>query len=813
MHRGAHAGVPHGPSQGRVSTPPLLDCLVPQGGVIECAVLQKRPAPRRVTSLRSPRLLLVLAAVLVVLALAPSLAQAHGVVVKSEPTAFVVLDRPPTRVVVWANEPVSRLSSLRVFDPTGQRVEAGATRVDPTDPRRVEVGLRPLTDGKYTVRWTLNSRLDGHTTQGTFQFSVAQSSVTRPDTGFTPDESPTPAPLAGATWSAAQVVQTTAHWLVLLAALALVGGLLFRLAVPRLLRGGARAAWDRGLAQAAAQRWSRVERLLLALLAAGTVVSTLAVAANAGQGWSRAFSPSFMWDFLSSTAFGVATIVKIVLSLVLLATVPWPEQTRRWALVLGGLAYLALVSYSGHAAGVQGAVPVSVAVDWLHLLAASAWVGSMGFVGLALLPTGGEWKRQAGAWQQLVQVLSGFSPIAWASVALLVVTGAYNSITRLSGLSEVMSTGFGRVLIAKLVLVAVMLAFSALNVFRARPRLAADLKAKPQKPPTSAGALRRLLRWEPIVGVAVIATTALLATYPPPGLGRGAPPNVEGSVEEAPRFSLVQRASDLLVTLRLGPGELGVNSFELELGQAADGVPLPSPATVDVRVTSIDQGQAGEAVPVATELLPDGHYGGEADFAIQAIWKLEATIKRQGQPDATTTYSFPIPVVPGEALLSRAQQAMNSLSSLRMRDTLDNGAGLVITANTDYQAPGRMHLRTSEGREIYILGEMRYLREPGQRWQVGQGPPGQPFKWPDYNFREGFIQPVIVGAERIDVQPHSILAAYDSKSQLYYLMWIGTDDNLVRRWLHTGPGHFLESTLLDFNSKTINITAPNTAEP
>ncbi|MBI4595994.1 MAG: hypothetical protein HY730_06400, partial [Candidatus Tectomicrobia bacterium] len=94
---------------------------------------------------------------------------------------------------------------------------------------------------------------------------------------------------------------------------------------------------------------------------------------------------------------------------------------------------------------------------------------------------------------------------------------------------------------------------------------------------------------------------------------------------------------------------------------------------------------------------------------------------------------------------------------------------------------------------------------PGGKWQRGTGLGRLAYSWSDLGFGRGWEQPVIVGSERLEGQPHSIVTTFDSQSGLYYLLWIGTDDNLVRRWQHIGPGHFIDSRFSGFNSTTIPV--------
>lgn len=755
------------------------------------------------------RLALALALALVILwAWPPSPALGHAVMVQADPTPYSTLRLPPRRVTIWANEAITAsYSSLQVFDSSRRRVDATNSRVDPDNPRRMEVDLLPVGEGQYTVLWTVNSRTDGHTVRGTYLFAVSPSGGGAALEGLSSQADTGTATGAVGVWSSAQIVQTAARWLVLASALLLVGGLLFRLLVPRLLKGQARTMWHSVMTERGAKRWARMELLLLLLLPVSTIGSAAAVGANAAGSWAQVLTTSFMWGFLVSTPFGMATIAKTLLALALMAAVLFRGKQKSITVLGGGLAFLGLVAFSGHAAAVEHPFFLPIVSDWVHLVAASAWLGGMTFAAITLVPAGGSKRRPAAQWQQLVQVLSGYSPIAVASVALLIATGLYNSATRLSGPGDLVSTGFGLVLAVKLAAVAGMVALSYLNAFVARPQLQAALEARPGSHTSLGLRLRRLLRGEPLIGVIVVAATAMLAAYPPPGLSgnppadleasRASPPARQSALTGPPRFSLAQRAEDLLVITRVGPGGLGPGRLEVLLSQAADGSPVPGPVLVRARASFLYQ-EAGSQF-ITTQQQPDGSYAGVADFFFEGRWRLELIVRREDTPDVTANFDLYMPALDATHLLDRAEKAMNSLQSMRLHEELSDGAGLTIVSDTEFQAPDRLHLMRQDGSEVYVAGSTRLSTEAGGRGQETQAPDA-PFVWPSFNFKEGWVQPVIVRAARLEGQPHSIVAVFDASAKLHYLLWIGTDDNLVRRWQRFGPGHFVDSSLGGFNS-------------
>src|SRR5262249_14274785 len=127
---------------------------------------------------------------------------------------------------------------------------------------------------------------------------------------------------------------------------------------------------------------------------------------------------------------------------------------------------------TGHAAD-GGDVTLAVAVDWAHAVAASAWTG--GLIALALVAGRREapWSRES-----LAAVVPRFSRLAGLCLLAVAVTGSYNAWTQLGGFSRLVTTAYGRVLIAKLVVVAVLVWLGAVNRYVLLPRLAPESAAR-----------------------------------------------------------------------------------------------------------------------------------------------------------------------------------------------------------------------------------------------------------------------------------------------------------------------------------------------
>jgi len=155
---------------------------------------------------------------------------------------------------------------------------------------------------------------------------------------------------------------------------------------------------------------------------------------------------------------------------------------------------------SGHAAAVEGWTRAAMLSDWAHVLAAGAWMGALGVLLLA-----GRGSSPGAA--PLVAFLPRFSALARWSVAILVVTGGWASWLHLDGPGSFLAHPYGRVLGAKILLVAGLLALGAWNWRVLSPRIGTD------------DGPRRLLaaaRWEAMAGVAVLVLTGWLTGMAPP---------------------------------------------------------------------------------------------------------------------------------------------------------------------------------------------------------------------------------------------------------------------------------------------------------
>ncbi|GAA2391962.1 copper resistance protein CopC [Streptomyces coeruleofuscus] len=371
---------------------------------------------------------MLLGTVLVLLLFSAAPASAHAALRGTDPDDGSVVQRAPRHLTLSFTESVGLLDdSFRVFGPDQRRVRTGEAQHADGRSDTARVGLPgKLAQGTYTVAWRVVSA-DSHPVSGAFTFSVGKRSATSAQVDTGPDEDPLTRGLHDA-----------ARYLAYLAAALLVGtvafALLCRPADTSPLRRPLVAAW-----------WT--------LLGSTAVLLLLRAPYETGAGPAAALDLSALERTLTGRP-GLALLARLAVLLLTAAFLLRLSRRRDHEepvmRAVGATLAVALAltwAAAEHAsAGIQ--VPVAMTSSVLHLVATGVWLGGL----VALLLT----LRRASV-DALTEVVPRFSRIAFASVTVLAVTGLYQSWRGLGSLSALTGTSYGRLLLAKLAGVAVLL--------------------------------------------------------------------------------------------------------------------------------------------------------------------------------------------------------------------------------------------------------------------------------------------------------------------------------------------------------------------
>ncbi|WP_319461665.1 copper resistance CopC/CopD family protein [Micromonospora sp. RTP1Z1] len=529
---------------------------------------------------------------LVALLLAPATpASAHAVLVSSSPAASAVVPNAPAEVVLTFSEGVRKVpGKIRVIAPDGSRADrgepsfSGAVVTVPVDPS----GAR----GTYLISYRVISA-DSHPVSGAFTYSVGAPSPPPADTGTDNRADPV-------VETAVKVAKYLGYaGLLLLVGPALVLAALWPRRLPR--RGPARLAWAG-----------------LGLLVLATLADLwLQVPYTAGGGLFEV-TGSGLGDVLGS-AFGTAHLVRLGLlaaAAFLLRPLFAGPIGRTDGIILAILGGAALFTWplAGHPAA-SPAPAVSVVVDAVHLGSMAVWLGGLVMLAVFLLPRADE--------RELAAILPIWSRWAALAVAALLLAGTVQGLIEVATPKALVDTTYGRLLLAKIVLFALVVGVAAYSRALVRRRTAAQRPAR----------VRRAIWVELAITAVVLGVSATLVQTTP---ARTAATDVAGTTTGY--FSTTLASPVASVQVELDPAERGNNSVHL-YAYTKDNRPQP---VQEWKATAALPSAGIEPIEIPLLPLTDNHATGEINLPASGEWQLRFTVRTSDIDQATVTATVPI---------------------------------------------------------------------------------------------------------------------------------------------------------------------------
>ncbi len=219
----------------------------------------------------------------------------------------------------------------------------------------------------------------------------------------------------------------------------------------------------------------------------------------------RASGEPFSLDLFREAAFetrvGHVSLERACLGLFTAAATSWAAWRsalpyRWWVAGVAGGALLATLTQLSHAAAEEGSLPLLA--DWLHVTAASVWMGGLlGFPLILLGPLRTMPTQERAALR--IRTVRRFSKVAIIAVTVVILTGAYATVLHLPDLSALIGTPYGRALLIKLGMLVLLLATGGLN-----------LMLEGREP------FERLIWLELILALGIFVATGFLTSLPPP---------------------------------------------------------------------------------------------------------------------------------------------------------------------------------------------------------------------------------------------------------------------------------------------------------
>jgi copper transport protein len=523
--------------------------------------------------------------------LLPTIFSAHAYIKKSNPLENEAVEKPPNEVTIQFDESIQpAFNSIEVFDSDGNRVDKKNGRIERNQPSILKSGLKKnLPNGTYRIKWKVVSS-DGHPVEGVIPFQIGIGSK---DASFIHKET------KGYTPKADLII---IRWLQYISNACYVGLLFFYLVVlPYKLR-----------------RTGSVEKTFLKLLYTGLILLFLSVLLSlplqatieSGLPWSEVFSFQIIENILTNTTYGQAWLIQVTLLVTLTLITSFigkAESTKRiimWACFSLGTALLLTKALTSHASA-QTHQLLTISMDFLHLFAASIWIGSLiGLVALSPLRKSKETK------QAYVQMIKSFSKWGIILVLLLTFTGVFGSLLYIPNLSSLVHTNYGKILFSKVILFLLMLMLAAVNF----------LKGKKGK---DKGLIASL--WSELsIGLAILILSVVLTNLPTAFASPGPFKEVK----------VVNHGDQ--VTLRATPNMIGVNLFEVTLKDRG-GQPIKDIEQINMTFTMLEMDMGKETVNLTK--VSEGTYEVKGlHFSMAGNWNVHVHVLTKSLENIDTDF-------------------------------------------------------------------------------------------------------------------------------------------------------------------------------
>ncbi len=450
-------------------------------------------------------------------------------------------------------------------------------------------------------------------------------------------------------------------------------------------------------------------------------------------------------DVSVSTRFGTVMALAAIVSGVgaLLAAVA-PVYPRLEPLAFAAaLVLLPAPSLAGHALD-RGRSWIEVVADLLHVGAASLWLGGLVALALALRARG---DRAA--------ILRRFSNLALVSVLVLAATGVVRALSELDSVSQLWSTGYGRVLLVKTGLLTVLVAIGWVNRYRLVPRL-------------SLHGLRRSVAAELVLFAGLVAAVALLTDLRP-GRDRAASAAVAPQAKGPPPLP----AKEMIVQAR-------------QDGELAVALALHPPGAEAIVLGPDGKGVNGLSVKIGgvqTRTCGPGCYGA----FVSPVRRV--TVSVDGRKLA---FRVPAKVRPAGALVARGTRAFRALRSIDYVERLASSPRNRVIADFILERPNRLEYRIRGGADGIIIGARRWDRVRGGDWVASpQDPTPQP-------------EPIWAGPVRnafvLETTRSTYVVSFMKVNPVWFTLRLDRRTLLPRELQMTAAAHFMRHRYTTFNA-------------
>ena len=355
------------------------------------------------------------------------------------------------------------------------------------------------------------------------------------------------------------------------------------------------------------------------------------------QTWRLETSPL---DVIQTT-FGHTWLTRMILTIILIGIWFWIERKNQVSIktqlpmLVFALALIATTTMMGHGASTELVPPIIL--DYVHNLLSSIWIGGVIFLGFVVLPS--ITKLDGTVRDKItISLIPRFSAMIIISLGILIITGPTLLWFLDSNVSSLTDSTYGKLIMLKIAIASVMIAFGGFYQIRFIQQAKKDLKS------TSVfKKLKRPLRFEAGLGIALLAVVALLVNSSLPA-GEIQSVSAEQGMTgyESSLFSENARFD-----VTVAPVGIGVNQVNV-IVSGLDDQPLSDISSLKIKVSNPSRSIASIEAEV-TENKISGQdiftkYSAEPTFSFAGIWQIE--LEAQRTENANESVLFDVRIKP-----------------------------------------------------------------------------------------------------------------------------------------------------------------------
>ena len=413
------------------------------------------------------------------------LAYGHPFLLDSEPSQGQNAAVGTTQIITHYSEAVEiNFSELKIYDSNGNQVDNRDTAYYNAESSLV-ITTSPLEDGVYTIASKVLSKVDGHLVHAAIIFGVGDvqidasllESQEQSETTFIPESIARFPGLVGQTIVLGGIIASIVIWS--------TGQTRFKEQIA-LIETSFKAKFSKVIGFG-----------IIAVFASNFIMLGV-------QTWRLETSPL---DVIQTT-FGHTWLTRMILTIILIGIWFWIERKNQVSIktqlpmLVFALALIATTTMMGHGASTELVPPIIL--DYVHNLLSSIWIGGVIFLGFVVLPS--ITKLDGTVRDKItISLIPRFSAMIIISLGILIITGPTLLWFLDSNVSSLTDSTYGKLIMLKIAIASVMIAFGGFYQIRFIQQAKKDLKS------TSVfKKLKRPLRFEAGLGIALLAVVALL---------------------------------------------------------------------------------------------------------------------------------------------------------------------------------------------------------------------------------------------------------------------------------------------------------------